>query len=292
MGGADERHVSIAAHLSKAAGQDAITPDELDALWRRYTLNRDPRARERLVLTYAPLCKYVAGRMGSTLPSYIDLEDLTSYGLVGLLDAIDRFEPSRGVKFETFALARIRGAIIDELRSLDWAPRALRQNQRRLIQVAGEIEQREGRPATDAELAAGMGMTEPELDTLLADIAGSSMVALEELFAPSPNDDEALALGDAVEDETSPQPAPATEHAILRDLLADAIVRLPERERIVVSLYHYDGLSLREIGQVLGVTESRASQLRTKAIVRLRGALMAAGLAPESIGFERPGRGR
>lgn len=275
--------MSISGHLAKSPGRHSLSTDELAALWRRYKLSHDPLARERLVLTYAPLCKYVAGRMGSTLPSYIDVEDLTSYGLVGLLDAIDRFEPSRGVKFETFALARIRGAIIDELRSLDWAPRALRQNQRRLIQVAAEIEQREGRPATDAELAKRMGLTESELNQLLADIAGSSMVALEELFAPSPNDDEALALGDAVEDETSPQPGPATEHAILRDLLADAIVRLPERERIVVSLYHYDGLSLREIGQVLGVTESRASQLRTKAIVRLRGALLAAGLAPESI---------
>jgi len=278
--------VSISGHLAKSPGRHSLSSDELAALWRRYKISHDPLARERLVLTYAPLCKYVAGRIGSTLPSYIDVEDLTSYGLVGLLDAIDRFEPSRGVKFETFALARIRGAIIDELRSLDWAPRALRQNQRRLIQVAAEIEQREGRPATDAELAARMGLTESELSQLLADIAGSSMVALEELFAPSPNDDEALALGDAVEDETSPQPGPATEHAILRDLLADAIVRLPERERIVVSLYHYDGLSLREIGQVLGVTESRASQLRTKAIVRLRGALLAAGLAPESIGAE------
>ena len=275
--------MSISGHLAKSPGRHSLSTDELAALWRRYKLSHDPLARERLVLTYAPLCKYVAGRMGSTLPSYIDVEDLTSYGLVGLLDAIDRFEPSRGVKFETFALARIRGAIIDELRSLDWAPRALRQNQRRLIQVAAEIEQREGRPATDAELAKRMGLTESELNQLLADIAGSSMVALEELFAPSPNDDEALALGDAVEDETSPQPGPATEHAILRDLLADAIVRLPERERIVVSLYHYDGLSLREIGQVLGVTESRASQLRTKAIVRLRGALLAAGLAPDSI---------
>ena len=275
--------MSISGHLAKSPGRHSLSTDELAALWRRYKLSHDPLARERLVLTYAPLCKYVAGRMGSTLPSYIDVEDLTSYGLVGLLDAIDRFEPSRGVKFETFALARIRGAIIDELRSLDWAPRALRQNQRRLIQVAAEIEQREGRPATDAELAERMGLTESELNQLLADIAGSSMVALEELFAPSPNDDEALALGDAVEDETSPQPGPATEHAILRDLLADAIVRLPERERIVVSLYHYDGLSLREIGQVLGVTESRASQLRTKAIVRLRGALLAAGLAPDSI---------
>lgn len=278
--------MSISGHLAKSPGRHSLSSDELAALWRRYKISHDPLARERLVLTYAPLCKYVAGRIGSTLPSYIDVEDLTSYGLVGLLDAIDRFEPSRGVKFETFALARIRGAIIDELRSLDWAPRALRQNQRRLIQVAAEIEQREGRPATDAELAARMGLTESELSQLLADIAGSSMVALEELFAPSPNDDEALALGDAVEDETSPQPGPATEHAILRDLLADAIVRLPERERIVVSLYHYDGLSLREIGQVLGVTESRASQLRTKAIVRLRGALLAAGLAPESIGAE------
>ena len=284
--------MSIASNLSRSSERDQLTSDEIAALWRRYKIGKDPMARERLVLTYAPLCKYVAGRLGSTLPSYIDLEDLTSYGLVGLLDAIDRFEPSRGVKFETFALARIRGAIIDELRSLDWAPRALRQNQRRLIQVSGEIEQREGRPASDEELAQAMGLTGPELDQLLADIAGSSMVALEELFAPSPNDDEALALGDAVEDETSPQPGPATEHAILRDLLADAIVRLPERERIVVSLYHYDGLSLREIGEVLGVTESRASQLRTKAIVRLRGSLFAAGLAPETIMGERaPGRG-
>jgi RNA polymerase sigma factor for flagellar operon FliA len=186
------------------------------------------------------------------------------------------------VKFETFAIARIRGAIIDELRALDWAPRALRQSQRQLIKISGEIEQRTGRPATDAELAKALGIGESELSALLAEISASSMVALEEFFAPTSSDDETLAIGDAVEDETSPQPHAATEHAILRDLLADAIVRLPERERIVVSLYHYDGLSLREIGDVLGVTESRASQLRTKAIVRLRGALLASGLAPEA----------
>ena len=260
--------------------------EETESLWRRYKLIGDPEARERLVLTFAPLCKYIAGRMGSTLPSYIDVEDLTSYGLEGLMDAVDRFEPERGVKFETFAIARIRGAIIDELRALDWAPRALRQSQRQLIKISGEIEQRTGRPATDAELAKALGIGESELSALLAEISASSMVALEEFFAPTSSDDETLALGDAVEDETSPQPHAATEHAILRDLLADAIVRLPERERIVVSLYHYDGLSLREIGDVLGVTESRASQLRTKAIVRLRGALLASGLAPEAADEE------
>lgn len=262
---------------------DGGPDDETARLWRRYALLGDAEARERLILTFAPLCKYVAGRMGSTLPSYIDIEDLTSYGLEGLMDAIDRYEPERGVKFETFAITRIRGAIIDELRALDWAPRALRQHQRQLIRLSGEIEQRTGRPATDGELAEALGLEESDLSELLAEIATSSMVALEEFFAPAASDEDTLALGDAVEDETSPQPHTVTEHAILRDLLADAIVRLPERERIVVSLYHYDGLSLREIGDVLGVTESRASQLRTKGIVRLRGALLASGLAPESV---------
>lgn len=271
---------------ARQKGPELVAADraaaETESLWRRYKLMGDSEARERLVLTFAPLCKYVAGRMGSTLPSYIDVEDLTSYGLEGLMDAIDRYEPERGVKFETFAITRIRGAMIDELRALDWAPRALRQSQRQLIRISGEIEQRTGRPASDRELARALGLEESELSELLAEIAASSMVALEEFFAPTASEDETLALGDAVEDETSPQPHAATEHAILRDLLADAIVRLPERERIVVSLYHYDGLSLREIGDVLGVTESRASQLRTKAIVRLRGALLASGLAPEA----------
>ena len=262
-------------NTDRAAERDA---EQLAALWRRFTTNRDPMARERLVLTYAPLAKYVAGRIGSTLPSYIDLEDLTSYGLVGLLDAIDRFEPSRGVKFETFALTRIRGAIIDELRSLDWAPRALRHRQRQLMRAMAVIEQREGRPATDDELATALEVESTELVGLLAEIASSSMVALEEVFATAGGDDETFSLGDAVEDTSSPDPSAASEHAAIRDLLADAIVRLPERERIVVSLYHYDNLSLREIGEVLGVTESRASQLRTKGIMRLRAALAAEGL--------------
>lgn len=252
---------------------DRSDSEELAALWRRFGATRDPLSRERLVLTYAPLAKYVAGRIGSQLPSYIDIEDLTSYGLVGLLDAIDRFEPERGVKFETFALTRIRGAIIDELRSLDWAPRALRHRQRQLMRAMASIEQREGRPATDEELASSLEVHVSELDGLLAEIASSSMVALEEVFATTGGDDERFSLGDAIEDTSSPDPSAASEHAAIRDLLADAIVRLPERERIVVSLYHYDNLSLREIGEVLGVTESRVSQLHTKAVLRLRGSV-------------------
>lgn len=267
-----------AAGGTKRGSRDQGDPDELASLWRRYAATRDARARERLVLTYAPLARYVAGRIGSSLPSYIDIEDLTSYGLVGLLDAIDRFEPERGVKFETFALTRIRGAIIDELRSLDWAPRALRHRQRQLMRAIASVEQREGRPATDEELAAALEVEVYELEDLLAEIASSSMVALEEVLATTGGDGESFSLGDAIEDTSSPDPSAASEHAAIRDLLADAIVRLPERERIVVSLYHYDNLSLREIGEVLGVTESRASQLRTKAIMRLRAALDAEGL--------------
>ncbi|MGI9538528.1 MAG: FliA/WhiG family RNA polymerase sigma factor [Miltoncostaeaceae bacterium] len=263
---------------TKAERAERAESEELAALWRRFGATRDSNTRERLVLTYAPLAKYVAGRIGSQLPSYIDIEDLTSYGLVGLLDAIDRFEPSRGVKFETFALTRIRGAIIDELRSLDWAPRALRHRQRQLMRAMASIEQREGRPATDDELASSLEVDVSELDGLLAEIASSSMVALEEVFATAGGDDERFSLGDAIEDVSSPDPSAASEHAAIRDLLADAIVRLPERERIVVSLYHYDNLSLREIGDVLGVTESRASQLRTKAIMRLRSALDSEGV--------------
>src|SRR6187200_809404 len=190
---------------------------ELRDLWRRYKDEKDEKARERLVLAYAPLVKYVAGRMSSGLPSHVEEADLISYGLLGLISAIERFEPEREIKFETFAITRIKGSIIDELRSLDWVPRSVRTKAREIERANAKLEHELHRAPTDPAM---------EMDT--------------------------------------------TE---MKDRLADAIARLPEREKLVVALYYYENLTLREIGEVLGVTESRVSQLHTKAVLRLRGRL-------------------
>ena len=238
-------------------------------LWRRVRMG-DEAARERLVLTYAPLVKYVAGRMGAVLPRHVSLEDVTSWGLVGLLAAVDRYAPSRGVPFEAYALQRIRGEIIDEIRSQDWAPRSVRRRQRQLEAASRRVEQREGRPATDEELAREMGIGVDDLEAVLGQVAQASLFSLDEMFAAPGRDEATGALSDAIPDPGADIEA-AGERMALRDALADAVAGLPERERIVVSLYFYDGLTLREIGEVLGVTESRCSQLMSKAVVRLRG---------------------
>ncbi|MCU0307044.1 MAG: FliA/WhiG family RNA polymerase sigma factor [Thermoleophilia bacterium] len=246
-------------------------------LWRRLRASGDPRAREQLILAYAPLVKYVAGRMGSALPSHVDGDDLISYGIIGLMGAVERFDPDRGIRFETYAMARIKGAIIDELRALDWAPRSLRHRQRKIEQASVALEQRLGRPATDEELAAEVGITPGELEAALVQISGTSLVALNEFWSTPGAGGEGSEMIDVIADERPSDPAELQEHAAVREVLAEAIATLPERERIVVSLYYYDGLTLREVGEVLGVTESRVSQLHTKAVLRMKGRLDSIG---------------
>ncbi|MBX5475258.1 MAG: FliA/WhiG family RNA polymerase sigma factor, partial [Thermoleophilia bacterium] len=231
--------------------------DETQTLWLEYRRTRDPALRDRLILTYAPLVKYVAGRLGSGLPPHVDEADLASYGLLGLIGAIERYDPERDVKFETYAIARIKGAIIDELRAMDWVPRSVRSRARDIERAIGELEAKLGRAPSDAEIAARLGISESELEESLGEIARSSIAALDELWTVSGSGGDQVALIDTIEDERAPDPQSTLSQTELKEAIADAIARLPEREKLVVTLYYYEELTLREIGEVLGVTESR-----------------------------------
>ena len=247
--------------------------EDANELWRTYKRTKDQALRDRLILNYAPIVKYVAGRLGSGLPAHVDDGDLVSYGLLGLISAIERYEPDRDVKFETYAIARIRGSILDELRSLDWVPRSVRSRARQIERAMAELEAKFARAPTDAEIAAKVGITVEELEGSLTDISRSSLAALDELWTISGSGGDQVALIDTIEDEHGPQPQTAFAQTELREIVADAITSLPEREKLVITLYYYEELTLREIGEVLGVTESRVSQLHTKAILRLKARL-------------------
>jgi RNA polymerase sigma factor FliA len=246
---------------------------ELRDLWRRYKDSGDPRARERLVLAYSPLVKYVAGRMSSGLPAHVEEADLISYGLLGLISAIERFEPAREIRFETFAITRIKGSIIDELRSLDWVPRSVRAKAREIERANAKLEHRLHRAPTDLEMASELEVTVDEFQESLVRISNSSVVALDELWTVSDSSGDQVSLLDTIQDESAADPAQEMDLTDMKDRLADAIARLPEREKLVVALYYYENLTLREIGEVLGVTESRVSQLHTKAVLRLKSRL-------------------
>jgi RNA polymerase sigma factor FliA len=243
---------------------------ELRELWRRYKSENDARARERLVVAYSPLVKYVAGRTAAGLPPHVEEADLVSYGLVGLISAIERFDPSREIKFETYAITRIKGAIIDELRSIDWVPRSVRARAREIERANTKLEHRFGRTPTDDEMAAELKLTLPEFHEALLAISHSSVAALDELWSVSDSSGDQVSLMDTIEDTHAPDPSRALDVGDLKDRIADAIASLPEREKLVIALYYYENLTLREIGEVLGVTESRISQLHTKAVLRLR----------------------
>ncbi|HXG74934.1 MAG TPA: RNA polymerase sigma factor WhiG [Gaiellaceae bacterium] len=249
--------------------------DETQTLWQEYRKSRDQAVRDRLILTYAPLVKFVAGRVGASLPSHVDEQDLVSYGLLGLIGAIERYDPNREIKFETYAMARIRGAIIDELRSLDWVPRSVRTRAREIERAIAALEKELMRAPTDDEIARKLGLSGEELDESLLEISRSSVAALDELWSPSGTGDQ-ISLIDTIEDEAGPNPELSLEETEVKEALAEAISSLPEREKLVVTLYYYEELTLREIGEVLGVTESRVSQLHTKAILRLKAHLAGA----------------
>ncbi len=248
---------------------------ELKDLWRRYKDDGDPRARERLVLAYAPLVKYVAGRMASGLPAHVEEADLISYGLIGLISAIERFEPERQIRFETFAVTRIKGSIIDELRSMDWVPRSVRAKAREIERANAKLEHQLHRAPTDQEMAKALDSTVEEFQASLVRISNSSVVALDELWTVSDSSGDQVSLLDTIQDPTSVDPAREMDLTDMKDRLADAIARLPEREKLVIALYYYENLTLREIGEVLSVTESRVSQLHTKAVLRLKSRLQA-----------------
>jgi RNA polymerase sigma factor for flagellar operon FliA len=242
--------------------------DEIAALWVRFKADGDERAREGLILHFSPLVKFVAGRLGSGLPRNVDPADLVSYGTFGLIDAIDKFEPERGYKFETYAVNRIKGAILDELRALDWVPRSVRARAREIQRSMAELEHSLQRTATDQELADHMDLPVETLRDQLGELSTLGFVALDELL--NPNERDSATIGDVVPDGAALDPSGSFEREETRYLLADSINRLAERERLVVTLYYYEGLTLAEIGSILNVTESRVCQIHTKAVLSLR----------------------
>ncbi len=245
----------------------------LKDLWRRYKGSGDARAREQLVVAYSPLVKYVAGRMSSGLPAHVEEADLISYGLEGLINAIERFDIEREIKFETYAITRIKGQIIDALRQLDWVPRSVRARAREIERAHAKLEHKLHRTPTDEEIAGELGISIEEFQESLLRISNSTVVALDELWSVSDSSGDQVSLLDTLQDHDAPDPEALLDASEVKDRLSDAIAALPEREKLVIALYYYENLTLREIGEVLGVTESRVSQLHTKAVLRLRSRL-------------------
>jgi RNA polymerase sigma factor FliA len=243
------------------------------ALWKEFKETGDGQLRERLILHYSPLVKYVAGRVGVGLPPNIEQADLVSYGIFGLIDAIVKFDITRAIKFETYAISRIKGAIIDELRAIDWIPRSVRYKAREVEKAYAALESRLHRSPTEPEVAQELGISLEELHAIFSQVSFVNVIALDELLNVGGERGDKLSLVDTLEDTKAEDPVQAFETEETKYLLARAINTLPEREKIVVTLYYYEGLTLAEIGQVLGVTESRICQMHTKAVLQLRGKL-------------------
>lgn len=258
----------VSAHSRGTSGSGRAGLGGVDGLWRQFTETRLQSIRDRLLLHYAPLVKYVAGRVGTGLPTHIDTGDLVQSGIFGLADAIEKFDPERGWKFETYAMQRIRGAILDDLRSQDWVPRAVRSRAREIERALERLGARLHRTPSDFELAAELDMTVDELRDVYGQLRFTSVVALEELVGAGKD-----AVADTLQDEEAIDPVSVLVDRDNRRQLAEAIEQLAERDRIVVSLYYFESLTLAEIGKVLGVTESRVSQLHTRAVLRLRAKL-------------------
>lgn len=245
---------------------------EVERWWQRWFESRDQAARDRLIEHYAPLVKFVAGRIGAGLPSSVDPGDLVSAGVFGLIDAVERFDPDRGVKFETFAVPRIRGAVFDGLRSLDWVPRSVRARAREVETAFSELESKLGRAPSDEELSGHLRISGTEFQRWLSSIASTTVGPLDRALAAGA--EPRSLIGDTPE-----SPGSVVEESDLRRLVRQEVLRLPEREKLVMSFYYDEGLTLAEIGSVLGVTESRVSQIHTKAVLHLRARLAAAGIS-------------
>ncbi|MDP4013024.1 MAG: RNA polymerase sigma factor WhiG [Candidatus Nanopelagicales bacterium] len=256
------------------AEHDAENSDErLRQLWASFKRDGNEKDRERLILHYAPLVKYVAGRVGVGLPANVEAADLVSNGMFGLIDAIEKFDPDRAIKFETYAVSRIRGAIIDELRSFDWVPRSVRQKARDVQKAYQTLQAEHGRNPSDEEVAEELGITVRALRQVFRQVSYVHVAALDELLTIGGDRSDRMTLSDTVEDVRAQDPAKAFEVEETKEILGKAVAGLPEREKIVISLYYYEGMTLAEIGQVLGVTESRACQLHTKAVMLMRASL-------------------
>jgi RNA polymerase sigma factor for flagellar operon FliA len=246
----------------------------LENLWKEYKESNSKVAKDKILVEYAHIVKYVAGRIAVNLPASVDREDLMSTGILGLIKAVETFEPERGIKFETYAGHKVRGAILDELRAQDWVPRSVRQKSRDLHRVFAKLQNDLGRMPYDDEVCKEMNISLSEYEDLLSEISPTTIVSLEEVMPDRDPEAKEVKLIDTIEDPGSENPLRALGFAELKSILKETIANLPEKEKLIVALYHYEELTLKEIGVVLGISESRVSQIHSKAILKLRAKLL------------------
>ena len=246
----------------------------LEKLWKEYKDTGSKIAKDKLLAEYAHLVKYITNRLAVNLPGSVDRDDLTSSGIMGLIKAVETFEPERGFKFETYAGHKIRGAILDELRALDWVPRSVRQKSRDMQRVFAKLENELGRIPYDDEVCTEMGISMKEYEDMLSEVTPTTIISLEEAMPDRGSDSKEIRIIDTIEDPGSDNPLKELGFTEVKNILKDAIANLPEKEKLVVALYHYEELTLKEIGVVLDITESRVSQIHSKAILKLRGKLL------------------
>lgn len=242
-------------------------------LWIQYKENGSIEARDELILIYASLVKYVANRLAINLSSLVEVDELISNGIEGLIDALEKYDYKRNIKFETYAITRIRGSMIDGLRAMDWVPVSLRQKSKELEKNYSKLEARLGRSASDVEIAEEMGISTKELSSLLREVAATTVISLDDFLPGEDGEDSKKRMVDLLEDHDAVDALEMAEFIEVKETLSKSISRLPAKEKEVVSLYYYEGLTLKEIGALLNLSESRISQLHTKAILRLRGSL-------------------
>jgi RNA polymerase sigma factor for flagellar operon FliA len=253
----------------------------VNRIWSEFKRTGDRALRNELIEHYSPFVKYVAGRVMSGLPRHFDEDDLTSYGIIGLIDAIERFEPDRNLRFETYAIPRIKGAIIDELRSIDWVPRSVRSKARAVEQAVTHLETTLRRTPSEAEVADELEMSSADFHTAMRKISSAGVMALDEVLRGSGDRADRSTLGESLPDRSF-GPVDTFEAKESKQALLDAVEAMPERERGVLTMYYYDGMTLTEIGSVLGVTESRVCQIHTKALRQLRSRLAERPESPET----------
>lgn len=243
----------------------------LEQIWKKFKETEEVKLRDDLLLYYSPLVKYVAGRISMELPKSVDISDLISYGIFGLIDAIQKFDVDRKIKFETYAIPRIRGAIYDELRNQDWIPRSVRTRAKQIEKTYVELENKLQRVPSDDEVAKELNITLDEMEEVLNQINSSFVIALEDVVRMGSGDDETMQVSNSIKDESQEDPLASIESNEVKEFLHHAISRLSDKEKGIISLYYYEEMTLKEIGEVLNITESRVSQIHTKLILRLRG---------------------
>ncbi|MFA6936667.1 MAG: RNA polymerase sigma factor WhiG [Treponema sp.] len=243
-----------------------------EELWHEFKKTKSSAIRDKFIRQYMPLVKYVAGKVSTGMPESVEFDDLVGFGQFGLLDAINKFDPDKNVKFKTYAVTRIRGAIFDELRQLDWVPRSVRQKSREIEDTIVDLEAKLGRSASDSEIAGAMGITEGEYQNTIMKVSGTSVLSLNDVWY-SGDDNDHMSIGDSIEAPNSLNPDVIVEREEIRKVIIQAINELPKNEKMVIVLYYHEDLTFKEIGQVLNVSESRISQLHTKANLHLRAKL-------------------